>query len=187
MGITEIDQWEVMNTTRAHDNFKVFKLRELQELREARIQMPLRQRVIEIVGFLTTLQHARVLTVERSSSTADSLHLPSIDEGIGYLDPKDTRRFLSNLSSNDEDVLLSAVVGLENAIDSHKGRLVFEANLTGDEKNDRIIQEFENYTPEEIVKVEPGLGSVQAIKLARESVDRDPITGCLVDLAETTV
>jgi hypothetical protein len=171
------DAWHMENARRSEAAFKVFRLNQNLERRAMRKSLPLEQRVALLLGELRRVQIAPVLNVERSAVSSNALHLPYVDEGIGFLKPDVTVKYVNNLFSPIAGMRRIACERLEAALDDHRGMNRLEAHRTKDELDARILNEFEHYSPDEITALEPALGDAKSIWHLRESHNRDPITG----------
>ncbi len=174
-------KWEERNRRQCEDNYRLFRLKANQEAREARNEKSLAQRVQKVRGILHQMQETGAASIGRSSPSAESQRLPhELEEelgGLSHLHPQETRELIEGLDSGEESVRSASAEALEGALDAHRGFLRLEANATGDERDDRILQAYEGCTPAEIAKLEPSLGKAKAIKEVRIKHNRNPIDG----------
>jgi hypothetical protein len=184
--VAESEEWHRENSRRAHTNYRLFREIQQRELVQAREAMPLDRRVRQIKAALLIMQHQPAANIDMSGArSADSTHLPSIDDGIGgYLEPhtSPTAHRQDHLCGDcliealdDPDGALEACRALEAAVDAHRGFLRHTASDTSTDT--RIITDYVGWTPSEILRADASLGPLAAIRRARILADRRPETG----------
>ena len=174
------EKWELKNTLRAHDTYRLFRESENQNLQRRREEQTEGERIQGLILRLGSIQRANVKPLGNSSPSSESSD-PFVDEGIGDLEGYEVQRFLEDLRHEDDDVRVAAIEQLENAADRHQGFLRLERNQSTNELNERLLAEFEGFTPAEIAKLEPRLGKAKAIRLIRQEAGRNRDTGILLE------
>lgn len=146
------------------------------QARRSRAAMTLGQRVDR--GLLRASQLAGVsaASYERVSSGKASSSMPR-SEGLLYSDGHGS---VADVFARRVCLLVQA---LEREVDSHLVRpLVGElANETSDEKDARLLKDFEGLGPAEVSFLDPGMGSPEAVRRARRRLGRRPQDGSRVE------
>lgn len=168
--------WEERNARRAHENYRLFREIQQRELVQSREAMPLERRARRIASELLLIQHEAAATGNASAPSAED-DVPSIDLGFAHLKPSECVLLLANLNDPDPDVVLEACRALESALDSHRGFLRYSPSDDTDDKDERIVHDFEGWTPSEVMRADSSLGPAAAIRRARILRDRDPHLG----------
>jgi hypothetical protein len=171
------DKWERDRSEKAQTDFRLFRERENQELRERRKEMRLGWRISALLTELNHVPVAQVLQMGNASASANAPYIPEVDEGLGFLTAQETLDLLADLKSDSNRTQRHAVEVLESALDSHKGRTRLEAGLTYDELNERLIIHYEGWEPHQVYLIEPRLGNEKAIRFIRKRFERDPNDG----------
>lgn len=162
---------------RSESTFKVLTQREIAELRQRRHDMSNEERILALVSELRTVSSAIVKGIARSAASASTSAEPHADTGVGDLTDKRTDQYINDLNSDVPRDRLAALYRLEHAMDIHRGRHRIYASQTKDERETRLLEEFEGHSPEQCKVLDPSLGTNAMIRDIRKQDDRDPQTG----------
>jgi hypothetical protein len=166
-------------TAEAHTRFRLVREIAQRDLLARREATPLPLRITRVASELMVLQHLPAANISSGSASAEDGKVPSIDDGIAHLTPRATRELLERLVATDrtDEDRLEACRDLEAALDAHRGFLRYSTTDDTDSKRRRVIEDFEGFTPSEVVRTDPSLGPPAAVRRDRILSDRHPETG----------